>query len=151
VAQTVSEDDGSVLVTYPAGHFTDRFPSTPTELQEPGSFGGAHFTIYLAVVAAPRRMLVASQDVDIHVPDAQLGAEVRAAVGSFAASSGFTLSEQHVTTFRDYQANQGTLTDPQGNTYTLLAFMYRDNRMYMIFAPSGDQFDSLTSNFVAIK
>jgi hypothetical protein len=151
VAQTVSEDDGSVLVTYPAAHFTDRFPATPTETQEPASFGSVHVTVYLAVVAAPQRALVASEDIKGHVPEGQLAIEVRAAVASFAASSGLTLSEQHVTTFRGYQANQGSLTDPQGNAYTVLAFMYRDDRMYMIFAPAGDGFDSLTTNFVATK
>jgi len=149
-AQTVS-DDGSVLVTYAPAHFSERFPSTPVETQEPGSFGGVRFTVYIAAVVSPQRMLVGSQIIGARLPAGQEDVALRSAVGSFAGTSGLSLARQQSTTFQGYPARQANLTDADGNSYTFLAFVYNGTRLYMIFGPSGDPFDSLTANFTALK
>jgi hypothetical protein len=150
VAQTVADGDG-VLVTYKAGHFSEQFPSTPLEAEQPGSFGDVHFTVHVAAVAAPDRLLVGSEDIDARLPADQIADALRAAVGSFAATSGYTLVGQSPTTFRSHPARQGDLTDAQGRAFTFLVFASGNQRIYMIFAPTGDQFDSLAANFTALK
>jgi hypothetical protein len=144
-------DGNGVLVTYKAGHFSDRFPSTPVEAQQPGSIGGVHYTVYVAAVAAPQRLLVGSEDIDISLPDDQVGMTLQAAVGSFAGTSGMRLVDQQPTTFRGKEARQGSLTDAQGNPYTFLVFLQSDRRLYMIFGPTGDEFDGLAANFSALE
>jgi hypothetical protein len=147
----VITDNGGVVVTYGAGHFRDLFPSKPVESEKQGSLGGANYTVAVAAVAFPNQIIVGCEDIDVAVPDELVGTTLDTAVISFATKSGLSLHGEHRTMFHEYQASQGDLTDTRGNDYTFLTFMYDNRRLYMIFAPSGDDFDSLTANFTVLR
>lgn len=65
---------GGDIVRYPAGHFRDRFPSTPVETQKSNSFGSQTFTVSEAVVALPDRIMVGCEDANVGIPADQAGA-----------------------------------------------------------------------------
>jgi predicted small secreted protein len=140
-----------VSFSYPQGHFRATFPARPVTSSEPGSVAGASFTLYLAraqVNNAPT--VLACEDISVHLPPDQDDDTLRGAVGGFEGSSGLTLTDQSITTFRGHVARQAHFASPQGDDYTLLAALFSDQRLYLFFAPSGAMFDTLTSSFQPI-
>jgi predicted small secreted protein len=140
-----------VSFSYPQGHFRATFPARPATSSEPGTVAGASFTLYLAraqVNDAPT--LLACEDISVHLPADQDDDTLRGAIGGFEGSSGLTLTDQSITTFRGHVARQAHFASPQGDDYTLLAALFSDQRLYLFFAPSGAMFDTLTSSFVPI-
>jgi hypothetical protein len=140
-----------VSFSYPPGHFRATFPVRPATSSEPGSVAGATFTLYIAraqVNDAP--VLLACEDISVHLPAEQDADTLRGAIGGFEGSSGLTLKDQSSTTFRGHVARQAHFTSPQGGTYTLLASMFTDQRLYLFFAPAGATFDTLTGSFQPI-
>lgn len=150
---TSSQPDpaGGVLITYTAGHLQARFPTAPEETSEPGSFDGVNLMVHTAVARVGRKpTLVACEDVSQAIPDAIYGATLRGAIGSFEGSSGLSLINERADTFQGHVAQRATLSDTIGTTYALLAFVYSGTRVYLLFAPTGASFDSLTESFVAL-
>jgi hypothetical protein len=135
-----------VLVTYPAGHFAVVMPTQATERSEPGSLGGASFTVHLAVSVSSGNMPteVGSEDIDPPLDPADYQLTMRAAISTFSGSSGSTVNSQTATQFRGYVARRASVTTPDGNAYTLMLFMYSPARLYIVFASDGATYDQVT-------
>jgi hypothetical protein len=145
-----SSAPGGVLVTYSAGHFRARFPSQPRERSQPGTVGSATYVVYAATVDGASTTIVASEDFTPKLPSSQYQVALRAALGSFGGSSGLTVEAQRETTFQGHVGRQGTFTSDSGDRYTLVAFMYSGNRLYLLFAAEGSAFQTLAASFVAL-
>jgi hypothetical protein len=141
-----------VPFSLPAGHFRANFPEQPTVLSEPGSFGGVSFTLHIAraVDDRGRPTLLADEDASETIPSDQADEALRVAVGSFSGSSGYTLVSQDATSFRGHRARKAALTSPAGDDYTLLVTLWAGRRLYIMLAPSGSIYDTLTGSFEAI-
>ena len=143
--------DGSVVITYADGHLRARFPSAPQETSQPASFGGVRFSIHTAIARVGRKATVAAcEDVSQSMPEAIYAATLRGAIGGFEGSSGLALINERADTFQGHVAQRATFSDTIGTTYALLAFVYSGTRVYLLFAPTGAPFDSLTESFVAL-
>jgi len=136
-----------VLVTYPAGHFSVMMPTQATERSEPGSLGGASFTVYIAVSVSGGNTPteVASEDIDQPLDPADYAITLRTAVGEFGSASGATVDSQTPTQYRGYTARRAAVTTPDGRPFTLLVFMYSSTRLFIVFASAGAVYDLVTS------
>ncbi|MEO8889576.1 MAG: hypothetical protein ABI301_01995 [Jatrophihabitantaceae bacterium] len=137
------------LVTYASGHFRARFPYQPVERTDTGSEDGFTFVTHTAATHEPPT-LVAAEDISQPLPESAYPVNLRAAVGSFAASSGLTLRSQAATTFQGHVAQAGSLGGPAGESYTLVAFAYSSKRLYLLIAPAGTSFREFARSFVAL-
>lgn len=145
-----SSAPGGVVVTYSEGHFRARFPSQPRERSQPGTVGAATYVVHAATVDGASTTIVASEDFSPKLPSSQYQLALRAALGSFGGSSGLTVGAQRETTFQGHVGRQGTFSSDSGHSYTLVAFMYGGNRLYLLFAAEGAAFQTLAASFVAL-
>jgi hypothetical protein len=142
-----SSTANGVTVTYAAGHLRATFPSQPEERSENGNFGGVNFTVHVALARDPAPTEAACEDTSESIPPSEQQATLTVAVGSFESSSGFTVDDQHATTYRGHVARTASVSGPDGNDYTFLAFFWTDVRLYILFAQQGPIFDTLSSSF----
>jgi len=144
---TSSDSGHGVLVTYPAGHFSAVMPTQATERSENGNLGGQSFTVYLAISVSDGSVPteVASEDIDHALDPSEYAATLRVAVGSFAGSSGMSVDSQTATTFRGYTARRALVTSPDGQSFSLLVFVYSPTRIYVVFASEGAVYNQVTS------
>ena len=140
-----------VSFSYPQGHFRATFPARPTTETTPGTVAGASYTLYLAQAQAnDQPTLLACEDISVSLPADQFDGTLRGAVGGFEGSSGLTLTDQQSTSYRGHVARLAHFSSPHTGTYTLLATMFTDKRLYLFFGPNGPVFDTLTSTFQPI-
>jgi hypothetical protein len=95
-----------------AGGFSARFPSKPSQFNEPGSLGPSHFTIHVAVARTARgNTLVEADDLTSAIPQRFFKSNLVARVKGIAATSNLSLHGQPTAVlFRHQPAEQAYYT-----------------------------------------
>jgi hypothetical protein len=146
---TVAVPDGpGVIYRSPKGHFAARFPEAPDEKAVNGTTEGVGYTVYLAADTNSHTVIEAvglSEKIPASVQDELLDGIVEGA----SSSSGLAAGTSSDITFQGHHAQLTQLTSDDGTDIALLAFIYSDQRMYLLLAPSGDGIKNLEASFVA--
>jgi hypothetical protein len=147
---TVAVPDGpGVIYRSPKGHFADRFPEAPDEKAVNGTSAGVGYTVYLAADTASHTVIEAvglSTKIPASVQDELLDGIVEGA----SSSSGLDAGASSDITFQGHHAQLTQLTGADGTDIALLAFIYSEQRMYLLLAPAGDGIKNLEASFVAV-
>jgi hypothetical protein len=149
-AATVSVPDGpGVVYRSSRGHFAGRFAETPDQQVVGGSFGS---TSYSLVIAAdqPAETLIQSELLSQPLPSAEPRATLTVAIKSTAINTGITLISDGEVQFQGHPAHTGNYKAPDGTLLTALAIGYGNERIYLLFAPTGTAYDNLVASFVAV-
>jgi hypothetical protein len=131
-----------------AGHFTARFPNTPTPVNLTETVGGITIKVSAAVDPVSSTEVAEEQDQTTSTGDGDSQDLLQEFLDGFSTSAQCPLVSSTPTTFRGSAAVQGDCTAAaNGSDYTVLVFLYQGNRVYVLLAASGSSFDALSTSF----
>jgi hypothetical protein len=138
-----------VAYTSAAGHFTARFPATPTEQTVVQRHGKVR--IRLQTVADPvDHVVVGSARLSASIPKKQTTAVLDGLSKGLGSDGALTLARQQRTVFRGHAALEGELWAVDGSPFTFLATLYGDRQIYVLLAPAGADYAQLKASFIPI-
>lgn len=144
------------LTIYQAGHFSATFPSTPSFNEIPASLGGTQLTMHIAGVQITvaggihSAELVEEAEVNPGLAPSTFDADLRVLLGSAAGVSGAVVTAETATAFHGKPARVGQFSNADGSVLTVLAFIDRPTRIYVISAPAGARFNALAVSLVVL-
>jgi hypothetical protein len=148
--ESITVPDGpGVIYRSSAGHFADRFPEAPDARSINGSADGIDYTVYLAADTASHTVVEAA-GFSTKLPADQQDDLLEGIVEGASSTSGLGAGATTDTTFQGHRARRADLTGDDGTDIALLAFIYSDQRIYLLFAPTGNAMNNLEASFVAV-
>jgi hypothetical protein len=149
-ASTVTVPDGpGVVYRSTRGHFAGRFAETPDQHVVNGSFGATSYSLVIAS-DQPAETLIQSELLSQPLPSGEIPASLTVAIKSTAINTGITLISDDEVQFQGHPAHAGYYKAPDGTLLTALAIGYGNERIYLLFAPTGTAYDDLAASFVAV-
>jgi hypothetical protein len=145
-----SQSSTGVAYTSAAGRFRATFPTHPVELAIPGSLSTMSFTLHIAACRT-QHTEVASETTSQPVPSQAYDAVLQVAVRSFAASADLQTLGSKALRYQGHAAREATYSTRSGAHLSLLVMAYSPTRLYLISAPSGASFNSLTASFESLR
>lgn len=129
-----------VRFSLPGGGISVLLPSNPIVRTGTVPLGPITLTTRLAVLREGRRAFeVASVRMSKPMAAPSLPLQLRAAVYSFAGSSGATIANDRSAAFRGLSAHEASMTF-KGGQYELIAIARDSSTIVMVFAPAGSSF-----------
>lgn len=130
------------------GHFTASFPNTPTPINLTESVGGITIKVSAALDPATSTEVAEEQDQTTATAEGDSQDLLQEFLNGFTTTARCPLVSSAPTTFRTSVAVQGDCTAAaNGSDYTVLVFLYQENRVYLLIAASGSPFDALSASF----
>jgi hypothetical protein len=128
------------------GHFTARFPNTPTPVSLAESVGTTSYKLNGAVDPSSSTEVI-EYDMPPHTMTGHDDALLAAFMTGFDDNGPCTVNGTTDTTFEKSVAVEGDCTAPDGSQLTVLAFLHQDQRLYVVLAPNGPDFDLVSDSF----
>jgi hypothetical protein len=142
-------DSGSarhVAYTSAAGHFRAQFPEQPSEVSIVQRLGRNTLSVHGAGV--PQQLAVLEADIAGPLPRHPLGLAT-GMESNVDSGAGITRIRMRSLTFAGHPARQVECLDQDGTPLTLLFVVYGPRRLYLLFGPTGGDFEALRDSFVA--
>ena len=130
-----------------AGHFSARFPTSPSEITATEKLAGGLRATTNVAGDATDRVVVGSVQLTRAVPKQLTGQFLLGASRGMSSEGTLILAHQHRTTFRGRSALEGEFWAADGSTIAFLATAYTPRHFYLLLAPSGPMYTNLKASF----
>jgi hypothetical protein len=138
-----------VAYTSAAGHFSARFPSTPTAQTAIQRHAKVRMSVQTVADVADH-VAVGSVRLSAPISKKQTTAVLVALSKGLGSDGVLTLARQQRTTYRGHLALEGELWAVDGSPFTFLATLYGDRQIYVLLAPAGASYAQLKASFIPI-